>query len=330
MVEACKICEGRGMRVIERTGGIRFAQECECRVALRVERQAKQARIPKRYEHCDFESFTTDFTNADPSLIKAKLMAENFAKAWPVESDGLLFHGTIGVGKTHLATSVLKEVLTRTGGNGIFYDYRELLKAIQNTYDKSVAETEKQVLEPVLQADILVLDELGAAKPSEWVWDMVALILNSRYNDRRTTIITSNFANLPPGEGTLTGPRAAVREETLGDRIGERMRSRLQEMCAIIPMSGVDFRQTVKRVHFGQSKAKEAVMSALGSLGGENGAEIDTGIGKRMVASGARKTLSAAGEDLSFVSSLQNEEESVVGAKRLGRFARSLDVSGRD
>jgi DNA replication protein DnaC len=97
---------------------------------------------------------------------------------------------------------------------------------------------------------VLVLDELGASKPTDWVWDTVAHILNTRYNDRRTTIITTNYANAGP-LGTESGPRAFVREETLGDRIGERMRSRLQEMCVVVEMQGEDFRQKVKRASFG-------------------------------------------------------------------------------
>ena len=100
-----------------------------------------------------------------------------------------------------------------------------------------------------------MLDEIGASKPTEWVWDTVAHILNSRYNDRRTTILTTNYANLPPlgspGSETPAGmARSSMREETLGDRIGERMRSRLQEMCVVVEMQGEDFRQKVKRASF--------------------------------------------------------------------------------
>jgi DNA replication protein DnaC len=93
--------------------------------------------------------------------------------------------------------------------------------------------------------------ELGAAKPTDWVWDTVAHILNTRYNDRRTTILTTNYANLPPlGTGEGRGAKGVMREETLGDRITERMRSRLQEMCVVVEMQGEDFRQKVKRARF--------------------------------------------------------------------------------
>ena len=125
-------------------------------------------------------------------------------------------------------------------------------KQVQHSYNPRVAATELEVLQPIFDAEVLVLDEIGASKPTEWVWDTVAHILNSRYNDRRTTILTTNYANLPPaGSAAADTPtqqvRSVMRDETLGDRIGERMRSRLQEMCAVVEMQGEDFRQKVKR-----------------------------------------------------------------------------------
>jgi DNA replication protein DnaC len=137
------------------------------------------------------------------------------------------------------------------GVRGLFCDYRELLKNIQNSYNPQVNTTELELLKPVFAAEVLVLDDLGAQKPNEWVWDTVALILNSRYNDKQTTIITTNYADLPAAAGTLSSPERAAREQTLGDRIGDRMRSRLAEMCVGIEMSGKDFRQSVKKASFG-------------------------------------------------------------------------------
>ena len=110
--------------------------------------------------------------------------------------------------------------------------------------------------QPVFEAEVLVLDELGAVKPTEWVWDTVSHILNSRYNDKKTTIITTNFPNLPPGESQsghsspTEAARQAARSETLGDRITERMRSRLHELCRVVQLEGRDFRQRVQRANF--------------------------------------------------------------------------------
>jgi DNA replication protein DnaC len=130
-----------------------------------------------------------------------------------------------------------------------------LLKEIQNSYNSSVQATELDVLRPVFETEVLVLDELGAVKPTEWVWDTVSLILNSRYNDNKTTIITTNFANEPAhtaeaANAEFTRARRATAGETLGDRIGERMRSRLHEMCRIVQLQGADFRQTMKSASF--------------------------------------------------------------------------------
>jgi hypothetical protein len=123
---------------------------------------------------------------------------------------------------------LIKELIAARGSACLFCDYRDLLKPIQNSYNDSVKAIELQVLRPVFEAEVLLLDELGAVKPSEWVWDTVSLILNTRYNDNRTTIITTNFADEPAASVarslsvSLSPRRAATREETLGDHIGER------------------------------------------------------------------------------------------------------------
>jgi DNA replication protein DnaC len=259
MDEVCAICEGSGMRVVERAGGLRVAEACVCRVERKAARRIEAARIPQRYANCTLESFNTEFLSADRSLKGALMQAKSFVRAYPLETDGkgLLLTGSIGVGKTHLAVGILQALMMERGARGIFYDYRDLLKDVQNSYDRKVDQSEREVLAPVFEAEVLVLDELGAAKPTDWVWDTVAHILNTRYNDRRTTILTTNYANLPPlgaeppGRGSGAAARAAMREETLGDRITERMRSRLQEMCVVVEMHGDDFRQKVARARFG-------------------------------------------------------------------------------
>ena len=250
--ELCPICEGAGLRLVERADGTRVAQPCDCRIARRSTRMIEQARIPQRYAHCTLDSYDTQFPSSNRTLTAALVQARSFVKAYPFGTDGngLLLTGSIGVGKTHLAVGMLQALVSERGAKGLFFDYRDLLKQVQNSYNRSVDVTELEILQPVFDAEVLVLDELGASKPTDWVWDTVAHILNTRYNDRRTTIITTNYANLAPLAADASGPRSAIREETLGDRIGERMRSRLQEMCVVVEMSGEDFRQKVKRATF--------------------------------------------------------------------------------
>ena len=254
MQDPCPLCEGVGLTVIERPDGGRAVRDCPCRLERRAARTIARTKIPKRYEHCTLESYDTAYPSATRSLKAAHISARKFVESYPLETQGtgLLLTGSIGIGKTHLAVGILQALVQERGATGLFYDYRELLKQVQNSYNRQVQATELEILAPVFEAEILVLDELGANKPTDWVWDTVAHILNTRYNDRRTTIITTNYPNAGPlGTAADPGPGRSSREETLGDRIGERMRSRLQEMCVVVEMNGVDFRQTVNLARFG-------------------------------------------------------------------------------
>jgi DNA replication protein DnaC len=245
--EVCPLCEGTGWKAVSK-GVERRVSRCDCQLRARSQTLLESARIPKRYEHCELTEFDTRFEGAHPALERALLEAKAFVASYPVETTGVLLIGNIGVGKTHLAVGIMKELILNKGTACLFYDYRELLKEIQNSYNDSVKVTELEVLRPVFESEVLVLDELGAVKPTEWVWDTVSLILNTRYNNNRTTIITTNFDDKPAG--AVAGPRGAAREETLGDRIGERMRSRLHEMCRTIKLEGSDFRQKFRSASF--------------------------------------------------------------------------------
>jgi DNA replication protein DnaC len=252
----CPACGGTGWKNVESPGKATRVTRCDCRMATRNQRLLQQAHIPARYEHCTLADFTTDFAGAHRSLAAARLAAGRFVEEYPVEKTGLLLIGPIGTGKTHLAVGIIQELIRGKGVPCRFCDYRELLKEIQNSYNSSVQTTELEILRPIFDAEVLVLDELGAVKPSEWVWDTVSHILNSRYNDKKTTIITTNFPNLPPGDvqtsrgSAADSARHSARGETLGDRITERMRSRLLEMCRAIQIDGADFRQKVQSADF--------------------------------------------------------------------------------
>jgi len=241
--EICPFCEGTGWKPVS-VGGDRRVTRCDCQLQARRQTLLAGACIPKRYEDCDLSNFDCDGSHR--GLASAHLAAGKFVEEYPVDNTGLLLIGSVGVGKTHLSVGIIKELMLGKGIACLFCDYRELLKNIQNSYNPSVQSTELGVLRPVFETEVLVLDELGAVKPTEWVWDTVSLILNTRYNDNRTTIITTNFDDKP---ARATEGRHG-KEETLGDRIGERMRSRLHEMCRIVTMEGEDFRQTFRSASF--------------------------------------------------------------------------------
>jgi DNA replication protein DnaC len=252
-LENCLRCRGTGWKLVPRPDGAagKVAVPCDCGMQDRAERVIERAHIPKRYEHCDFESYSTD-VGATPqqtdSLKKAKLLSQGFVRDYPGAAEkGLLLMGPSGVGKTHLAVAALKELIRR-GHAGLFCDYRELLKEIQASYNPASESTEMGILEPIRTVEILVLDDLGATKPSDWVRDIVGIVLNARYNERRTTIITTNYYDNPATEGEATRLPSGklvmpTREDSLDQRIGSRMRSRLFEMCRTVEITAPDFRR---------------------------------------------------------------------------------------
>jgi DNA replication protein DnaC len=235
----CLLCGGTGWRDAD-VGQGRRVTRCECFLQTRADDLLKSAGIPERFKNCGFPEYETV---GGSSLAAAKIVVEKWAAEYPLDRTGLLLIGPSGLGKTHLAVAAIRE-LTKKGVRCLFCDYRELLKQIQNSYNSSSQTTELDLLRPVFETEVVVLDDLGAQKPSEWVWDTVSFILNSRYNGKQTTIITANFLDGPSArEEGAEGAHRAARVETLGDRIGERMRSRLFEMCRFVPMDGKDFRK---------------------------------------------------------------------------------------
>ena len=238
----CSKCDGMGMLVLVTADGRHAAEACECQYERRIFQLQRRAQIPARYQGCTLESYHAGPAEAANSLWLAAKQARSFVDGYPhtTQGNGLLFTGSIGVGKTHLAVGILQALVLEKSVQALFCDYRELLKEIGNSYNPQVATTELEVLRPVFEAEVLVLDELGAAKPTDWVWDTVAHILNTRYNDHRTTIITTNYANAAPGAAGSTVAARAAREDTLGARLGERLGCRLAEMCVPVPLPGGD------------------------------------------------------------------------------------------
>ncbi len=223
-LEVCPKCYGSGMEIIPGKG----ARPCSCRQKRIQENLFERIKIPKRYSDCSFSNYQP-LTESQKIAFK---YSYSLAQKYPDVERGLLFMGSVGTGKTHLAVSILK-CLTERGFNCLFYEFGSLLREIQDSYNPATQSSELKVLEPVFDAEILVLDELGASKPTEWVKDTMSFIINTRYNDEKLTIFTTNYLD----------DRKDQREETLEDRIGTKLRSRLYEMCHTIIVEGPDFRK---------------------------------------------------------------------------------------
>ena len=224
----CTTCDDTKWKIVDRDGA-RRAVRCDCWKAEVLSRLLAEALIPKRYQHCTLDSFVT---YPNERLLNAVSRARRFAETYPAVEKGLFLIGPPGVGKSHLAVAVLRRVIGRCGARGLFYDVRELLKLIRHTYSPIVKATESDVLMPVINADVLVLDDIGAEKTSEWVEETLNLIVSSRYNARRTTIFTSNYEE----KEDVSDP------DSLLARVGFRMHSRLYEMCEFLEYDGADYR----------------------------------------------------------------------------------------
>ena len=229
---ACAVCGGTGW-LLEASDGGKLAHPCSCRGASIARARLDAAGIPQRYRDCTLENFSDNTL----SLTKARAAARDFVDAYPAVEAGLLLTGPAGRGKTHLACAILSELVATKGVTGLYVDFSDLLMKIQTSFRPDADISKESVLTPYSEAEVLVLDELGASKPHPWVLDVLYSLLNSRYNRKKITVATSNF------EDEIDA--SAGEREKLEDRIGYRLRSRLYEMCLMVPLRGGDFRKDV-------------------------------------------------------------------------------------
>jgi len=226
--QSCELCGDTGWVAVSDEPGA-AVRRCQCHARGQAQRRLDAALIPPRYQHATLGNFDP----LNPTLEAAKLIAEDFVATYPTVETGLLFEGPAGVGKTHLAMAILRQLITQRGVVGRFVDYRDLLRDIQDSYNPVSETSELEILRPILNADVLLIDELGTRRPTDWVRDTVTQILNDRYRHQRITLITTNYCD---EDSDSSAP-------TLSDRIGPYARSRLYEMCRVVSMRGEDFRK---------------------------------------------------------------------------------------
>jgi DNA replication protein DnaC len=233
----CERCNGAGWLIVTEDG-VERAKRCDCARVHAGDKVYSTARIPPRYQECEFDNYVPE----SQGQRRAKGLVMKYAEGYPVldeffSESSLLFSGGAGRGKTHLAVAALK-ILIRKGVPCLFIDFHELLAEIRNSYDERSQSAELEILRPVLAVDVLLLDDLGSQRTTEWVQDTVFHIINVRYNNKKPLLVTTNLS---------MEPEKTSAQETLQDRLGYRVVSRLYEMCTPIDLDGPDYRKEIRK-----------------------------------------------------------------------------------
>ena len=226
--------------------GISGAERCDCAARERVKHVEDRAGIPPLYRNASFDNFQLPENNeiAHRALGLVMRIVRTYTREFPYgEKPGLLLIGETGTGKTHLAVAALRILISR-GFDGLFFDYLNLLDRIRASYDKASGEADREAFRAAMDTEILLLDDLGSQRLTEWTEDTVTSIITYRCNHKKALIATTNLPDPDAGATFLDRPTATPglieHRETLGEKVGTRVRSRLFEMCKVVRMPHVE------------------------------------------------------------------------------------------
>lgn len=248
----CRKCDNLGFILEKDDFGRELARKCSCQLTKDKMTLFNKAGIPGQFYDATYENFDTSYDSSlTEALHQVKFLPKNFQKGiWK----GLLFMGGVGVGKTRLVSSMIRDFTLKHNIPCLFKEFSALLSEIKSGYDKGLSES--LVLDTISNVDILVIDELGKGRKTDWEINILDLIISSRYNMRKTTVFTTNYTDKPATtyretslvKNAETGVKEIIRRETLEQRVYSRIYSRLKEMAHFVELKGGDHRQPAEEI----------------------------------------------------------------------------------
>ena len=233
-VSECSSCGGSGTVFLENERGYRYLERCGlCGIVRLKIRRYNNAKIPSKYAGV---LQSDDIDPRGQSQLDAMSYVKSFVNKYP-EEKGFLLMGGPGLAKTRLAVGAIAELTLQKAVECVFTDFFFLLGDLRKAYSEGIPENE--IIGPLIDAEILVIDEMGKGKSSEWEQNILDQLISKRYNSSKKTLVTTNYV---ARESLPKKPRNKT--EILEDRVGERIASRLYEMCTPLFIEGSDYRKS--------------------------------------------------------------------------------------